>query len=277
MASSDWLERVRRKHIIDPVVKDPRETGVPETRFGLTIKWLFREAIGGGQASFDLPVAKLSPDDRVLLYAFLNQKGHVGELVHAFGKLLAEPHVLRDATVLDIGCGPFTAGLALAEVAGNEVPFRYFGVDTSKRMCAFGTTLANAAKAEGGLSSAVEVKFEHSTDDVDFGKQRSTQTLVVLSYLLASRSINVEVLVRQIVSACKRIGPGPVALLYTNSSRPEATAAYPAFEHEMVAAGFKVEVEDKETLLIEGRERKLHYALFVRPHPGEMSLDEFET
>lgn len=274
MATSDWLERVRRKHIVDPVVKDGRETGVPETRFGKPISWLFREAIGGGQASFDLPVGDLSSDDRVLLYAFLNQKAHVGELVHAFGKLLAEPKVLRDATVLDIGCGPFTAGLALAEVAGNDVPFRYFGVDTSKKMCVLGETLANAAKAEGGLSSAVQVKFDHSTDDVDFGKTRSTQTIVVLSYLLASKSIDVKVLVRQIVAACNRIGLGPVALLYTNTSRPEATAAYPDFEKAMVAAGFNVEVADKEALLIDGKERKLHYALFVRPHPGEISLDE---
>ena len=275
MARSQWLENLRRSHIVDPVMNDPRDTGVPNTRLGLPTSWIFSQAIGGGQASFDKPLGALSAKDRVLLYAFFNQKSHVNELVHAFEKLLTTPRDLNRATVVDIGCGPFTSGLALAEVVGNATEFRYFGVDTSQTMCAFGGQLAEGAKAVDGLSSETTVSFFSSTDDIDFGASRSTWTIVVLSYLLASKSIDAEVLVRQVVDACNRIGPGPVALLYTNTSRKEATEAYPAFQKAMTEAGFTVKIEDKEVLYLEGKERKLHYALFVRLGGQEIPIGEF--
>jgi hypothetical protein len=94
-------------------MNDPRETREPNTRLGIPTSWIFRQAIGGGQASFDEPLGELSAKDRVLLYAFFNQKSHVNELVHAFEKLLTTPRDLYRATVIDIGCGPFTSGLAL--------------------------------------------------------------------------------------------------------------------------------------------------------------------
>jgi len=275
MARSQWLESLRRSHIVAPIMDDSRETGEPNTRLGLPTSWVFNEAIGGGQASFDEPLGELSASDRVLLYAFFNQKSHVNELVHAFEKLLTAPRDLNRATVLDIGCGPFTSGLALAEVVGNAIPFRYFGVDTSQTMCTLGEKLAEGAKAAGGLSPETTARFFSSTDDIDFDTPRSTWTIVVLSYLLASKSIDANVLVRQIADACNRIGPGPVALLYTNTSRKEATVAYPAFEQAMTEAGFSVKIEDTEVLCLEGKERKLHYALFVRLGGREIPLREF--
>lgn len=275
MAISQWLENLRRSHIIGPIMHDRRESGAPDTRLGLPTSWIFNQAIGGGQASFDEPLGELSAKDRVLLYAFFNQKSHVNELVHAFEKLLTNPRDLYRATVVDIGCGPFTSGLALAEVVGNATSFRYFGVDTSQTMCTFGEELAEGAKAAGGLNSETAVRFFSSTDDIDFGAKRSTWTIVVLSYLLASKSIDVDVLVRQIVDACNRIGPGPLALLYTNTSREEATEAYPAFQKAMTEAGFNVKIEEKEVLYLEGKERKLHYALFVQLGGREIPLEEF--
>jgi SAM-dependent methyltransferase len=275
MAKSQWLENLRRSHIVDQIMNDPRETKEPNTRLGLPKSWVFNQAIGGGQASFDEPLGQLSAKDRVLLYAFFNQKSHVNELVHAFERLLTNTRDINRATVVDIGCGPFTSGLALAEVVGNATPFRYFGVDTSQTMCAFGGQLADGAKAAGGLSSETTVSFFSSTDDIDFGTPRSTWTIVVLSYLLASKSIDAVVLVRQIVDACNRIGPGPAGLLYTNTSRKEATEAFPAFQKAMTEAGFTVKIEDKEVLDLEGKERKLHYALFVRLGGREIPLGEF--
>ena len=65
------------------------------------------EAIGGGQADFDAPCGDLTPDDLALLYAYLNQKGHLEELVAAFGQLLTRSKP-PNPIVVDIGCGPFT-------------------------------------------------------------------------------------------------------------------------------------------------------------------------
>ncbi|GLZ21962.1 hypothetical protein Bpla01_54910 [Burkholderia plantarii] len=268
-----WYEHVRRTCIVDPLNNDPRETGQRGTRLGKSSGWIFSHAIGGGQANFDEPIEDLSPRDRVILYALFNQKGHVPELIHAFQKLVDSPQRLNNATMLDIGCGPFTAGLALANVAGNEVAFRYFGVDTSVQMCALGHELALAAQGAGGLSPQTRVSFAGSINSIDFGQPKLGWTVVVLSYLLASASLNIELIVREIVDACGRIGPGPVAVLYTNSALPERRLAFPEFQSRMEAAGFKCEVVETELLTDGDRPRNIHYALFTRA-PMPIPLNE---
>lgn len=241
-------------------------------RLGRSSHFIFNYAIGGGQANFDEAIEDLSSRDRVMLYALFNQKGHVPELIHAFQKLVDRPQRLNNATILDIGCGPFTAGLALANVAGNEVAFRYFGVDTSRAMCSLGVELSDAALAAGGLSPQTQVNFTCSIDTIDFGQPRLGWTVIVLSYLLASSSLNIELIVRQIVNACDRIGPGPIAVLYTNSAQAERRAAFPEFQSRMVDAGFKCEVVDTELLTDGEKPRKIHYALFTRaPRPIPLS------
>ncbi|MBH1445904.1 class I SAM-dependent methyltransferase [Stenotrophomonas maltophilia] len=255
---------MRKARIVDPINNDPRNTGVPGTCLGMSSDWIFKVAIAGGQAQFDDPIGNFSAKDRVLLYALFNQKGHVLELIHAFQNLLNFPEQLNGATILDIGCGPFTAGLAIANVLGGDVDFRYFGVDTSREMCALGGDLAILAREEGGLSAGVSVQFTDSIEAIDFGNARFGWTVVVLSYLLASDSLDIPTVVRQIVEACNRIGPGPVAVLYTNSGFAARRASFPEFDTRMRDAGFKCEVVDTEMLEGGNKNRHIHYALFTR-------------
>ncbi len=210
-----------------------------------------------------------------MLYARLLQKGHVYELTHAFGLLLTDPHNLHGATVYDVGCGPFTTGLALANVSGPDVVFRYFGIDISRSMCALGAELADAAKLLGGLSPATSVQFFHPDDAIDFGPPRAGWTIVVLSYLLASPTIDVGELSQQIVAVCNRIGVGPVALLYTNSAREGARATFPEFQRHMEAAGFIPLPDETEWLTDGDRPRHIHYALFHRLNPPPIPLSAF--
>lgn len=271
-----WLNEVRRRHIIEPITRDVRETRESQTRLGLPVWWIFQNAVGGGQASFDEPVEPLSPRDRVMLYAFLLQKGHIGELTHAFELLLSkQPHLLQGATIVDIGCGPFTSGLALANVAGNSTAFRYVGVDTSQQMRTLGCELAHAAMDASGLHPGASIAFVASLDYFDFGSSRAGWTIVVLSYLLASPTIDVALLVRQIVDACNRIGPGPVALLYTNSARDEARAAFPEFCDRLQAEGFLLNIGETETLTDGEKPRNIHYALFTRLGGPPIPLERF--
>lgn len=275
MLISSWLENVRRHKIIDPVRNDPRNSDRPGTILGAPVPWIFQNLVDGGQADFDMPLLEFSSRDRVLLYAYLLQKGHVAELTHAFARLLAEPHHLNGATVVDIGCGPFTAGLALANVAGPESYFRYFGVDTSSSMRKLGAELVDAARLQGALSEKTAVDFVDSVDSIDFGSMRVGWTVVILSYLLASKTINVDFLAKQIVQACARIGPGPVVLLYTNSAREEARVSFPRFKELMLQAGFEVNIEETERLEFFGKFRSIHYALFHRLAAAAISLSEF--
>ena len=48
------------------------------------------EAINWGQADFDEPTGALSAEDRVLLYSYLNQLGHLEELSEAFHQVFSK-------------------------------------------------------------------------------------------------------------------------------------------------------------------------------------------
>ncbi len=103
----------------------------PTTRnnliLGLPKQQVFGQVIGGGQAEFDTPYLHLSGADRALLYAYMNQPGHVAELIEAFTQLFKNGPPEDPLIVADVGCGPCTGGLALAAVLG--VPFTYIGLD----------------------------------------------------------------------------------------------------------------------------------------------------
>ncbi len=121
----DWLVRLRREEVTDRVRADPRSGG--STLFGMDHSAAF-EAICGGQADFDTPRGNCSADDLALLYAHLNQRGHLEELVEAFSQLLSGSKPV-DPIVVDIGCGPFTGGLALIATLSGDPCFDYIGVD----------------------------------------------------------------------------------------------------------------------------------------------------
>ena len=77
-----WLQDLRRSEIIERVRDDPRSMG--DTLLGVNFEIARREVIGGGQADFDQPWNDLSATDRVLLYAYINQRGRLEELAEAF-------------------------------------------------------------------------------------------------------------------------------------------------------------------------------------------------
>ena len=145
----DWLDSLRRIEITDRIRNDPRSWG--GTLFGMDMTGAF-EAIGGGQGDFDAPCGDLSPDDLALLYAYLNQKGHLEELVEAFGQLLAGSKP-PNPIVVDIGCGPFTGGLALAETIGQDPYFDYIGIDSAACMRRLGARLACSNLVPGRVTS----------------------------------------------------------------------------------------------------------------------------
>ena len=139
----DWLTSLRRSEITGRVNNDPRS--IAGTTLGVDRKTAVREVVGGGQADFDEPWGELSADERVLLYAYYNQLGHLEELTEAFRRIFASGPPDAEPIVVDLGCGPFTGGLALAGVLGRDTGFDYIGVDRSQAMRRFGEHLASSA------------------------------------------------------------------------------------------------------------------------------------
>ncbi|WP_429539381.1 hypothetical protein [Pseudomonas fluorescens] len=261
-AYPQWLERVIDQEVNDPILNDCRTTD--STFLGWPRGTVFYEVIKGGQANFDAPQKELTGADKALLYAKYNQGRHLDELRSAFDQLFKTSSLSNRPTVVDLGCGPFTAGLSLASVLGPEKMFRYYGVDQYESMRVLGYRMAEAAKAQGVLHPQTRYQFTDKLTGVDFGPVRGELTIFVASYLLASPTLNPQQLVADILVAHKRIGPGPCALLYTNSPSLKAREKFPAFSASLVAGGFKSCEEKVERFENTRTPKDLHYALFFK-------------
>lgn len=274
MMRKRWLEDLRHNFIVKSIQSDERS--VAGSLLGHTMNWAYTYGIGGGQANFDEAIDNLFPRDRAMLYAYLNQKAHVDELIHAFDKFAKPLDVARGATIVDIGCGPFTAGLALANVLGNGVSFRYFGVDHAASMRTLGSELATEVRKLGEFNAATRISFHENLDAIDFGVQRSNElTVFVLSYLLASPTIDSEALVGEIARAREKIGWGVTVVLYTNSAKEGPRAQFPSFKNHMEAAGFNTLTDKTETFYDAGKDRDIHYAVFRHPGVSIVPISRF--
>lgn len=266
----DWLQALRKVEIVNRVRNDPRSQG--GSLFGLDMDRAF-EAISGGQADFDTPYKDLSPDDLALLYAYLNQKGHLEELVSAFGLLLAGPRPVNPI-VVDIGCGPFTGGLALAAILGNDSCFDYIGVDRAESMRQLGEQLACSDFVPGHVKT-------HWAPDFDSLQWREhprwREVIVIVSYLFASPTLDVEAMFGDLEHLLSRLGNGAVTLLYTNSIQEKLNLPYPDFRKKLTEGHFRAYSEGEGEIVIDRwngpRERKLFYALFRRPRRQHLLLE----
>ena len=185
-----WLERLRRSEVINRVHLDPRSVG--GTVLGVDRRVAASEVIGGGQAEFDEPWNGLSAEDRVLLYAYFNQLGHLEELVDAFRMLFPHAPPEEAPIVVDLGCGPFTGGLAIAGAFGRGYRVDYIGVDRSHAMREFGERLASAA---ADFEEAPQID-RHWSEDIPSVRWRPApnwrRVFVIVSYLpRAPRSMSV--------------------------------------------------------------------------------------
>ncbi|WP_147470174.1 hypothetical protein [Corallococcus sp. AB049A] len=260
-----WLTELLGSEITSRINNDPRTIKTPNTFLGWPKNQIFWDVIGGGQADFDSPVGHLSGEDRALLYAKYNQPRHIDELEHAFTQLFPHGKANGTPTLIDLGCGPFTAGLALASTFGPNQPFEYHGIDRAAAMRSLGEHLAKETHKRGAFHPKTTWRFSDNLATHDFGKLRGTLSLVVASYLLASPTLDEIHLASSIVDALRRIGPGPAAILYTNSARPEPNKKFPPFRDALRAHGFTVEVDHIDRFKETKNPADLRYALLFRP------------
>ncbi|MCY3941106.1 MAG: hypothetical protein OXG29_08540 [Gammaproteobacteria bacterium] len=275
----DWLRQLRKRLVVDVVQQDSRSTG--SSLLGWSSDEAF-EAIGGGQACFDEPWRDLSPEDRVLLYCYLNQLGHLEELTEAFSQIFTSQPPDGEPIVIDLGCGPFTGGLAFAGVLGPEARFDYIGMDRSKTMRQFGENLAEAATRD--FSESMPSVRRYWTDDLPTFTWPNTRgwrpVIVIVSYLLASPTLvereRVTRLVEDIGELLNRLSYGEVTVLYTNSPRDNVNRNYPAFRDSLRELDFDELAHGRGHLRPErtGVNRRLRYGLLYRARQTTLPLQE---
>ena len=263
-----WLQDLRRAEVVDRVRNDPRSG--PRSYLGLSTPEAMA-AIGWGQAPFDEPWGDLSPADRALLYAYFNQKGHLEELTEAFRMIFAN-QMPDEPIVVDVGCGPCTGGLALAGVLDPPV-FDYIGVDSSETMRDLGDRMAASVARLNGMRR----RWASGLATVEWDRAPSWRSvLVIVSYLLASSTLDPVQLVADLGKLLAKLGNGRVAVLYTNSPRPDANRNFPPFQKAIQNAGFDMPSDGTGEIVIErwegDRSRRLRYAVFHRPVQSRLRL-----
>ena len=265
----EWLQELRRAEVTDRVARDPRSQH--QKPLGLPFDDIQR-VIGGGQADFDASFDRFSPDDLVLLYAYANQLGHLEELIAAFAQYFGNSGP-SNPVVVDIGCGPFTGGLALAATLGKNTPFDYIGIDRAESMRRFGERLASS----DFMPVNVTRQWASDTDCVKWPARGWREIIVIMSYLFASPTLKIGKLFRSLNELLDRLGHGAVTLLYTNSANEQENRLYPTFRSKLKGAGFKVSAEGPGEILIERsdaqRPRPFRYALFRRPRRKTLRLE----
>ncbi len=264
MAIPNWLDRLRRQEIIDVVYNHP--TTCDNLVLDLSKDEIFKQVIGGGQADFDKPYLHLSGAERALLYAYFNQLGHLEELIEAFSQLFRNRPPQDPLIVVDAGCGPFTGGLALSAVI--DTPFSYIGIDRSVSMRDLGERLASSAQDLGALNCS-ERQWVADFDSIEWQRPPDWRPiLVIASYLLASPTLDVASLVRNIDGVCKSFGRGQVTVLYTNSPSPWANRSLTLFRNGLLDVGFRIIADDQGEISVDRykgpQTRQLRYALFHR-------------
>jgi len=267
-----WLAPLIEEEVHERLRNDPRTLAKPGTLLGWSHDQVYSTVIEGGQAEFDQPIGDLLGADRALLYARFNLPRHLDELGDAFGQLFSSFSRAGTPTLIDLGCGPFTAGLSLAEALGPESAFHYHGFDRATSMGELGRRFAEGARRRGALHGRTTWGFGSDLDGHDFGKLRNDMTIVVASYVLASRTIEAGPLASSVLRAIKRIGPGPAVFLYTNSATPWSNRNFAPFRDALVAGGFKVVFDGVERFLQTRNPADLRYALLFREAQATIDL-----
>ena len=266
-----WLENLRYCQIVERVKNDPRSVG--QTILGFDTDTAQREVLGSGQADFDESWRNLTPEDRVLVYAYLNQLGHLEELVEAFRQIFQENKPPSEPVIIDLGSGPCTGGLAFASVQSGKPLFDYIGVDRSRAMRELGEHLiSNAPQMD-----EVRRQWTAAIPLVQWQKAPGWRpVIVIVSYLLASPTLLPAQLIDQLECLLRKIGNGSVTILYTNSPQPSANRRFSDLLEALRGIGFRLYADDVGMVEINRwsgtAERKLRYALFHRPSIQTLTL-----
>ena len=182
----------------------------------------------------------------------------------------------KNPIVVDLGCGPFTGGLAIAGALQGDTRFDYIGVDQSDAMRQFGEQLASAAARLETTPQNVR-HWSSSMACVSWNAAPGWRDVVVIvSYLFASPTLDVSTFIVELESLLSRLGRGRVTVFYTNSVRRDANITFPAFSEALRGAGFRLYADDTGSIEIERRAgvitRPIRYALFHRDRQSGLQL-----
>jgi SAM-dependent methyltransferase len=227
------------------VLDDPRTDWSENLSVGYPFDAIREQVLAKGLADFsqghdDPQYGHLTPDEKALLYCFVNFKKHFFAAFATFRECRTTIEDLfvpeEKPLVLDIGCGPATACLALTDLLPGR-NLDYIGVDSAAAMRAKAASLCDAARVKGLLGANSTVNFQASWTDLAVAEiSPARSVLVVLSYCCASHTLTLPAL-QSLAQTVARLVEGrtgkPLVLAYMNSTNPLASVKYDNFKQAL--------------------------------------------
>ena len=230
----------------------------PKTRFnqillGYTAEMVRHEIIEYGRADFRKGYDKLSADEKVLLYCYFNMRKHFFTSSFVFEKIYESLRnvfndVTRKVVFIDLGCGPLTSGLALADLhhqkSGERLNINYIGIDIAQAML---------NKAERFISYDVfaeesQYALALSWDNLPEGTLDKfvgldNNIIINASYLFASNSLEEKKLADFVKSLIRKYSTSKIYFTYQNPHRNDRNQKYIDFKSELVYMAYESNVE----------------------------------
>lgn len=206
--------------------------------WGLSRKQILDDILIRGRGDFTKKSGKISANDKVLLYCYFNLKKHfftsyavfqtvVDSLENFFKNNEYKP------VFVDLGCGPMTSGLALADLmhntTGEGISFSYIGVDISNPMM----MKASSFKSLNIFSTESTFTFVNSWNEIEpqllnelAGK--NNPIIFNASYLFASTSVDEVDLGKYVTTISKNFTN--VFFVFQNPNRIDRNTKYEEFK-----------------------------------------------
>jgi len=239
---SQAMQDLHLKHVVLPIMEDKRTDW--DVKLGYPFDVIRDRVIKKGLADFgigfdDPKYGSLSADDKVLLYCFINMKVHFFEALETFRYfrpvLKAMFELPGTNMMVDLGCGPGTAALALGD-STKPLKLAYVGVDHARPMLRKAKQFLEAAKGYGLLADSSAFAFLSSCSKVSeiAGKlSKRTNVLINATYLFASHSLVVDEVCDVVLAFKNSAKVGRLLFTYANTEGDLAGKKFQAFKQQL--------------------------------------------
>ena len=241
---SQKMEDLHFSHVVRPVMKDKRTDWDCNVSLGYPFNVIRDDVIKMGLADFTkgydhAKYGSLSADEKSLLYCFTNMKLHFFEALATFRAYKSRLQTIFSTPIrklmIDLGCGPGTAGLALAECL-DRPKMLYIGLDRSRPMLRKAESMLKAAIAESLLASTSQVATTTSwarLHDIIAAFSKPVNVLVNATYLFASDSLDIDDVCNLVVDLkeCKQVRQ--LVFTYSNTEAAKAGIKFSSFKNKL--------------------------------------------
>lgn len=235
---SEAMDALFDREVNTPVVKRSTRNGNMNP-LGFPFGIIQQNVLKCGRADFANAYAhskygKLTTDDRVLLYCFMNMRGHFHSSRAHFrlSRFLLNSTFWNNTRVLiDIGCGPATSALALADLFPQQ-NFAYIGVDSAPAMRRRAKRFFTVGKERKLIGANSSLSIKSTWEKLPKKYVPGCTLMFNFAFFFASASLrkrDLRSLANVICNIGERLVDGHVLISYSNSTASVAGENYDLF------------------------------------------------